>query len=117
MKNVIVVPETDDFTQHVSHESVVWISEKLGTPKLDERNVQYLAPFWITEGLRGVNRIFEIKSVTTVENGVTEIILGNSFTVEPTWDNMGQFRKFEYHPLKDFGFHEIAPGLLQPLNQ
>jgi len=114
MKHVMVVPETDDFKHPVSHENVVWINAKLGTPNLGGWDAQYLAPYWITEGFRGVNRVYHIISVTKDENGTTVIKLGNSFVVEPVWDKMGNPRKFEYHPLDSFGLSELQPGLLKP---
>jgi len=81
MKNVIVVPETDEYKLHVSHENVVWINSTLGTPKLKQRNVNYLVPFWKTEGFKGVNRIFHIESSEKLSDGTTKITLGNSFVV------------------------------------
>lgn len=113
MAQVIVVPETDEFTHPVSHESEVWINAKLGTPNLEGRDVKYLAPYWITEKFRGVNRVYHILTVSKDVNGTTIIQLGNSFVTNKTWDHMGQVRKFEYHDLNEFGFIEIAEGLLK----
>ena len=113
MKQVIVVPETDKFTHYVSHENVVWINANLGTPNLDGRNVQYLAPYWITSDFRGVNRVYHITGVSKAENGNTFIKLGNSFVTYKVWDKMGQVRKFEYHGLDEFGLSEIEDGLLK----
>jgi len=108
--NVIVVPETEDFSHHVSHENVVWINKNLGTPKLKERNVKYVAPFWLSEENKGVDRIYHIKEV---RNG-NELVLGNSFVLSEIWSAMGNHRKFEYHPLESFNFVEISDGLLIP---
>ena len=113
MKQVIVVPETDDFKHPVSHESVVWINAALGNPNLDGRDVQYLAPYWITEDFRGVNRVYHIAGVTKNEDGTTVITLGNSFVIDQPWNGMGQTRKFEYHGLNEFGLEEIQNGLLR----
>ena len=113
MTQVIVVPETADFTHHVSHENVVWITPNLGTPNLDGRDARYLAPFWITPDFNGVNRIYHITGVSRNEDGGTSITLGNSFVLDEPWDGMGSRRKFEYHPLAGFGFTEIEPGLLR----
>ena len=110
MRNVIVVPETEDFEHDVSHRNVVWITKNLGVPWLNERNVQYLAPFW-TGPDGGVNRVYHIVDVRDV-GGSTEIELGNSFVVSSKWKNMGQPRRFEYHSLAEFGFCEIKSGLL-----
>jgi hypothetical protein len=112
MINVIVVPETDDFKEHVSHESVVWINKNIGIPRIKDNNAKYLAPYWITDKFRGVNRVFHILDHYKCENGTYEIILGNSFVIDKAWDKMGNPRKFEYHKLKDFGFEEIKDGLL-----
>ena len=113
MKHVIVVPETDDFKHPVSHESVVWINAALGNPNLDGRDVQYLAPYWITDDFRGVNRVYHITSVSKNEDGTTVIKLGNSFVLAQPWDGVGNTRRFEYHPLDTFDLTEIEPGLLR----
>jgi len=113
MKQVIVVPETDKFTHPVSHESVVWINSNLGSPNLTGRDVQYLAPYWITEKFRGVDRVYHISNVSKNEDGTTTIQLGNSFVIDKPWDKMGQTRKFEYHSLTEFGLEEIEKGLLK----
>ena len=113
MKQVIVVPETDDFKHPVSHESVVWINSKLGNPNLTGRDVQYLAPYWITEDFRGVDRVYHIASVSKNGDGTTIIKLGNSFIINKPWDDMGQTRKFEYHSLSEFGLEELEEGLLK----
>lgn len=117
--NVMVVPETEDFANSVSHESLVWINANLGTPKLNERNVKYLAPYWITEKLRGVNRVYHITNHSLCADGTTEIELGNSFVLprNELWDNMGNFRRFEYHALSSFGLMEIREGLLFSIPQ
>ena len=111
MKHIIVVPETSDYQLDVSHESVVYINAKLGTPKLDEWDAQYLAPYWIKEG--GANRVYHITDVTKDADGLTTITLGNSFVTDKVWSGMGNARRFEYHPLEAFGFTEIEPGLLK----
>ena len=110
MPTVIVVPETEEFEHDVSHRNVVWINKNLGVPQLKERDARYLAPFW-TGPARGVNRVYHIVDVRDAV-GSTEIELGNSFVVSSKWKNMGQPRRFEYHPLAAFGFTEIRPGLL-----
>ena len=113
MTQVIVVPETDEYTHPVSHESEVWINSKLGTPDLAGRDAKYLAPYWITEKFRGVDRVYHILNVSKSADGTTLIQLGNSFVTSEPWDNMGQLRKFEYHDLSEFGFLEIEDGLLK----
>jgi hypothetical protein len=113
MPQVIVVPETNEFTHHVSHESVVWINANLGTPRLDARDVRYLAPYWITPGFRGTNRVYHITSVSQSAEGTTIIQLGNSFVTQGVWNEMGNARRFEYHELSGFGLEEIEHGLLR----
>lgn len=110
---VIVVPETEDFTHYVSHENVVGINTKLGTPDLIGRNAKYLAPYWITKNFRGVNRIYHILNALKDKNGNTCIELGNSFVTNKPWDNMGQLVRFEYHDLSEFNFEEIQNGILK----
>lgn len=110
MSNVIVVPETEGFEHDVSHRNLVWITTSLGKPKVEEREVNYLAPFWLGEN-EGVNRIYDIRDLRD-SRGVTEFHLGNSFVLENNWTNLGQRRRFEYHPLSVFRFIEIRPGLL-----
>lgn len=110
MINVIVVPETEGFKMDVSHENVVWISRNLGVPRLKDRNAKYLAPFWLTEKINGVNRLYHIEDVY-VYDAVTEIYLGNSFVVS-VWSNMGQHRRYEYHNLDVFGVTELQSGIL-----
>ncbi|MGH0028478.1 MAG: hypothetical protein ACQGVC_01700 [Myxococcota bacterium] len=110
MPSVIVVPEIEGFHEDVSHRGVVWVNKNLGVPKLEDRDVSYLAPYWIGDA-EGVNRVFHILEVRDTEPA-TEIQLGNSFVVAPVWTNMGQHRRFEYHSLWSFGFVEVAPGLL-----
>ena len=113
MPQVIVVPETDEYKLHVSHENVVWINSRLGIPNLNGRNVHYLAPYWITAGFRGVNRVYHIANVRQSEDGTTIINLGNSFVIDEPWNNMGQPVRFEYHSLSKFGLEEIEEGLLK----
>lgn len=115
MPNVIVVPETEEFQHDVSHRNLVWITKRLGVPQLKQREATYLAPFWIGEEYRGVNRLFHIVDVRKGgrhNNDATEIELGNSFVLKENWIGLGQFRRFEYHPLNVFGFIELRPGLL-----
>ncbi len=112
MINVIVVPETDDFKESVSHGSVVWINSNIGVPKLEGNNAKYLAPYWITDNFRGVNRVYHILDHYKCNDGTYEIVLGNSFVLNDVWDNIGNPRKFEYHRLSEFGFAEITDGLL-----
>ena len=112
MPQVIVVPETSEFSHTVSHSSVVWINPNLGTPQLDAREARYLAPFWLTDEFRGANRVYHILNIRTDENGTTEISLGNSFVLAEPWTGMGNPRKFEYHALESFGLNEICPGLV-----
>ncbi len=115
MLQVIVVPETEDFTNHVSHENVVWINNNLGKPDLKGRNASYLAPYWL-HGTEGVNRIYHIREFKLGSNAST-FVLGNSFALENYWTAMGQHRRFEYHPLKTFGLVEICAGLLTPVHE
>ena len=110
MTNVIVVPETEEYQLDVSHRYVVWINRKLGVPQLEDNEARYLAPFWIGEN-EGVNRVYHIVDVRDAGES-TEIELGNSFVLPSRWTNIGQKRRFEYHPLADFSFLEIRPGLL-----
>ena len=110
MTNVIVVPETEEYQLDVSHRYVVWINRNLGVPQLEDNEARYLAPFWIWEN-EGVNRVYHIVDVRDAGES-TEIELGNSFVLPSRWTNIGQKRRFEYHPLAHFGFLEIRPGLL-----
>jgi len=111
MINVIVVPENDEFKYDVTHNLVVYINKDLGQPRLEDRNVKYLAPFWLNKDEYGVDRLYHI---TLVEDNV--IYLGNSFILEEKWNRAGQTRKFEYHPLESFNFVEIKEGLLTYYN-
>ncbi len=108
--NVIVVPETDDFANHVSHKNLVWITAKLGIPKLKHNNACYLAPYWL-HGTKGANRVYHILSFEAGEETGT-FVLGNSFVLNERWSKMGQHRRFEYHSLSSFGFVEVCPGIL-----
>ena len=114
MINVIVVPEIEDFIRDVTYEEVIWINKALGVPKLEEKNAKYIAPFWITDKFRGVNRIYHINDAYVTKNGTFEFVLGNSFILTNVWDSMGNPRKFEYHKLSSFGMLEIKEGLLIP---
>lgn len=109
MINVIVVPEKEEYIEHVSHRNIVWINKDLGTPNLEGRNAKYLVPFWCTNENRGAKRIYHILDIKD-----NEITLGNSFVINKDWDNMGQYRKFEYHPLESFDFIEVKDGFLIP---
>lgn len=110
MIQVIVVPETEEFTNHVSHENVVWITKRLGEPNIEGKNARYLAPYWL-HGAEGVNRVYHILDVRS-EKEATTFVLGNSFILKKNWTSMGQHRRFEYHSLQSFGYVQICPGLL-----
>ena len=110
MPTVMVVPETEEFAFHVSHENVVWVTKKLGVPQLAEREARYLAPLWLKDPA-GVTRVYHIIASNDAGDS-TEIALGNSFVLSSPWDNPGQRRRFEYHDLSEFGLVEICPGLL-----
>ncbi|MGI4788407.1 MAG: hypothetical protein ACRYFS_06100 [Janthinobacterium lividum] len=113
MSNVLIVPETEDFKLHVSHHNIVWVTKKLGVPRLEQQNASYFAPFWIGEN-EGVNRIYHIREVRdNPEN--TEYTLGNSFVLDHTWTDIGQRRRFEYRSLSIFGLREQEPGILVPI--
>ena len=112
--NVIVVPETEKFIGPVSHEGLVWINLDLGVPNLKGQNAKYLAPYWISGKMKGANRIYQIVSVD--DDGESTIIkLGNSFLLNEPWNNIGQHRRFEYHPLSSFGMKELKDGLLETI--
>ena len=109
MINVIVVPEKEEFIEPVSHKNIVWINtKKTGIPKLSEKNVKYLVPFWLRDKYSGVRKIYHI-----LESTGSEITLGNSFLVETDF-TMKQRRKFEYHSLETFNFIEVKEGFLIP---
>lgn len=110
MPKVMVVPETEDYEFHVSHENLVWITKNLGVPQLETHDARYIAPFWL-KGTAGVTRIYHVLEVTDTEDS-TEIALGNSFVLPNAWDSVGQRRRFEYHELQEFGFVEAWPGML-----
>jgi hypothetical protein len=108
---VIVIPEKAKFIEDTSYYNEVYINKKLGIPKLNEKNVKYVAPFWLDEKTQGVNRLFHI--IKVYENAEsTVIVLGNSFRLNNIWDKMGSHRKFEYHSLNSFNFIEIKDGIL-----
>lgn len=111
MINVIVVPETDEFREDLFHNEVIYINEALGQPNLEGRTVKYIAPFLLTE--KKVLRLYHILDIKHISPSY-EIYLGNSFLMEEPWDNMGQRRKFEYHPLREFKFIELKEGFLFP---
>jgi hypothetical protein len=107
MINVIVVPEINEYIKSTAYDLEVYINKEIGLPKLKENKAKYLAPFWLDEKNRGVDRIYHI---TGIKDNV--IYLGNSFVLKKRWTNAGQTRKFEYHPLESFDFVEISDGLL-----
>ena len=115
MLNVIVVPETADFTHSVSHGDEIFINLNLGVPNLDGQNARYAAPCWIHGDPPGVRRLYHITGVYD-DGSSTVLQLGNSFLLTEVWDHMGQSRRFEYHPLKNFGFVEVQPGFLLKYN-
>ncbi len=108
---VIVVPELDEFQKSTTYLEEIYITRKLGIPKLDFHNAKYTAPFWLNKRPKGVSRIYHIKNVY-IKNDCTVLELGNSFKLDKSWNNMGNPRKFEYHKLSDFGLKEITAGLL-----
>lgn len=112
MINVIVVPEKDEFEKDVLVGEVIYINEELGRPNLEGWNAKYIAPFLLRE--QKVFRIYEILSCIHVKPSY-EIYLGNSYIVAADWNNMNQVRRFEYHPLNEFGFTEIKKGFLIPI--
>ena len=111
MKNVIVVPETDDFIGDLFNKEIIYINEALGEPQLKNNNADYIAPYILAE--QRVLRVYEILEMRHVAPSY-EIYLGNSFLVRGGWNGMGQHRKFEYHPLDKFNFKEIQLGFLIP---
>ena len=111
MVNVIVVPETAEFSEDLFQGEVIYINEKLGEPNLKGRNVRYIAPFLLNE--QRVLRLYEILEVRHVPPSY-EIYLGNSFLVKEMWNKMNQHRKFEYHSLDEFNFIELTEGFLFP---
>jgi hypothetical protein len=40
MPRVMVVPETEDFEMDVSHGNVVWVTKKLGVPRLEDNDAR-----------------------------------------------------------------------------
>jgi hypothetical protein len=114
MISVIVVPETEDFEFIVSHDNIVWINEKLGKPKLEERNTHYIIPFWLKECY--ADRIYHVLNYK-FDGDKHFIKLGNSFVLPKKWTDIFQPRRFEYHELQEFGLTEICPGLLTTINQ
>jgi hypothetical protein len=109
-----VVPETDEFEFTISRDNEVCINEKLGNPKLKERNTHYLIPFWLKECY--ADRIYQIVDYN-FDSDKRYIKLGNSFMLPEKWVDICQPRRFEYHDLKEFNMREIAPGLLVKKNQ
>lgn len=111
MIHVIVVPETNEFKEDVSHEDMVYINLKLGVPKLKDWAARYVAPCWLYGEKPGARRIYHVLS-TFVDSQSTVLRLGNSFLLPEVWNGMGQSRRFEYHPLKNFGYVEVQEGHL-----
>ncbi len=111
--NVIIVPETDEFIRPVSHKRVIWININLGKPLLEERNVHYIAPYWLQDD-RGADSVYHILSAR-VDGEATEITLGNSFVLPKPLTGLIQRRAFSYKRLSELGFIEIREGLLMPL--
>jgi hypothetical protein len=114
MISVIVVPETEDFEFIVSHDNIVRTNEKLGKPKLEERNTHYIIPFWLKECY--ADRIYHVLDYK-FNAKESYIKLGNSFVLPKKWTDICQPRRFEYHELQEFGLTEICPGLLTTINQ
>ena len=113
--NVLIVPETDDFKIHVSHENIVWVNKNLGKPKLGEWNAKYLAPFWLSEK-KGINRIYHILSMNP-SGEAYEFKLGNSFILNTPVTDISQRRIFSYKSLREFNFVEISDGLLFSISE
>lgn len=110
MEKVIIIPETKEFTLHVSHENIAWTNKNLGEPKIEEHNVKYLAPFWL-KGNEGITRLYHIIDFSESENAYS-FQLGNSFILDEPLNELSQRRVFSYRSLYDFGFIEIGKGLL-----
>jgi|GEM_PF-1925583 len=117
--NVMIVPETIDFLSNVLIDNKIWINKNLGEPRLLERNVKYIAPYWLSnESDRGVNRIYHILDMTSTLDGKSyEITLGNSFNLIENWHRLDQFRRFQYVPLSEFKLRELAEGILVPAKE
>ncbi len=113
--NVIVVPERKDFIEDTSHRNVIYINKNNGIPKLAEHNAKYVAPLWLDEKNKGVNRVYHIIKISESED-CTILELGNSFLLSKVWLGMGNNRKFEYHGLEKFNFVEIKEGILMNYN-
>ena len=74
------------------------------------REANYLASFWSGDN-EGDTRRFHVTELRDTQDS-TELVLGNSFVLPSNCTDIGQRRRFEYHPLATFGFVEIRPGLL-----
>ena len=111
MIQVIVVPQTDEFKEDVSHNDMVYINLNLGEPNLGGRDARYAAPCWLYADKPGVRRVYQILSTFT-DGQSTVLRLGNSFLLDEVWNDMGQSRRYEYHPLKNFGYVEVQKGHL-----
>lgn len=111
--NVLIVPETEDFVTPVSHEGKVWISLKLGEPRLEANDARYVAPYWLKDD-SGANRIYHILD-SRVDGNATEIALGNSFVLSKRLTGLTQRRVFSYKRLSEFGMVEIRDGLLMEM--
>lgn len=116
---VLVVPETDDFTHHVSHENIIWTNGNLGRPNIEGHNARYIAPYWLHQAVRGVTRIYHILDEPHAnEDDSWEFTIGNSFLLSTPWlglDESGQVRRFQYQKLSHFGLFELSEGLLTPM--
>ncbi|UTC61414.1 hypothetical protein E4O05_07545 [Treponema sp. OMZ 787] len=110
MENVIVIPETEDYKLDVLYDSIVYINQALGVPKLKEHNVKYCAPFWLK--YNAVYRLYEINNHG--KNGSSYFIeLGTGFLLPQPWNNMGQRLRFEYHQLSSFGVVPCSGTILK----
>jgi len=111
MLTVLVVPQTEEFRIDILQRGLIYINNNLGVPNLEGRVAQYAAPCWLYGDRPGVHRLYHITG--SYQDGQSTVLtLGNSFVLPQTWNNMGQPRRFEYHPLAGFGFVEVQPGFL-----
>lgn len=111
MLTVLVVPQTEEFRTDILQEDLIYINNNLGIPNLDGRVARYAAPCWLYGDRPGVHRLYHITG-SSQDGQSTVLTLGNSFVLPEGWSNMGQPRRFEYHPLSEFGFVEVQPGFL-----
>ena len=110
---VIVTPQTETFKDTVLKTDAIYINKALGRPKLEERNVKYAAPCWLSGDSIGVTRLYHILSVNEYDNAY-ELELGNSFLIE-RWAKMSNHRSYEYHSLESFGMSELKDGLIEAI--